>query len=166
MNKDTAIAFLRSHQPMPNDDILDESLIDKYDEVRKFFIDNPSEECIPLFLNSFGEYDGFGVYQLVEDVILKFKHEVVIRYLSESLKSEHKGVRYWSAQIALLFPDEILIEPLSCLLTDEVCDIRMAAIMALAEISDPDIKKILNSHLSLETDDDIKEFITDVISNE
>lgn len=37
MNKDIAIAFLRLHQPMPNDDILDEGLINKYDEVRKFF---------------------------------------------------------------------------------------------------------------------------------
>ena len=165
MNKDTAIAFLRSHQPMPNDDILDESLINKYEEVRKFFMANPSEECIPLFLNSFGEYDGFGVYQLVEDIILKFKHEVVIHYLRESLNNEHKGVRYWCAQIALLFPDDLLVEPLSSLLMDENSDIRMAATMALMEISNPIIKQILDSHLSLEIDNDIKELITDAINN-
>ena len=165
MNKDIAIAFLKAHQPMPNDDILDEELINKYDEVREFFLSEPSEECIPLFLNSFGEYDGLGVYQLVEDVILKFKHEIVVEYLKESLRSEHKGARYWSAQIAMSFPDNILVAPLSDLLMDEVSDIRIAAISALAEIPDLDINKILTSHLDRENDDYVKEFITDIIND-
>lgn len=165
MNKDIAIAFLRLHQPMPNDDILDEGLINKYDEVRKFFLVNPSEECIPFFLNSFGEYDGFGVYQLVEDVILKFKHEIVVDYLKKSLRNENKGVRYWCAQIAASFPDNILVEPLSDLLTDEISDIRFAAITALVEIPNLNINEILISHLDRENDFYVKEFIVDIIND-
>ena len=150
---------------MPNDDILDEGLINKYDEVRKFFLVNPSEECIPFFLNSFGEYDGFGVYQLVEDVILKFKHEIVVDYLKKSLRNENKGVRYWCAQIAASFPDNILVEPLSDLLTDEISDIRLAAITALVEIPNLNINEILISHLDRENDFYVKEFIVDIIND-
>ena len=164
MNKDYALSFLKLHQPMPNDDILDEELISIYDEVRKYFLDNPSEECIPLFLNSFGEYDGLGVYQLVEDVILRFNHKTVVDYLKKSLRSEYKGVRYWCTQIALSFPDESLIAPLSDLLSDENSDIRIAAVMALFEIPNQNIMNILLSHLDMEKDSDVKECITEILA--
>lgn len=62
VNKEMALMFLTNHQPMPKDQELNESLISEYDEVRKYFLANPTQECLPLFLNSFGEYDGCGVY--------------------------------------------------------------------------------------------------------
>ncbi len=44
-----AIDFLKDNQPMPNDNLLDEITIHKYDDVRKYFFNNPDKECLPLF---------------------------------------------------------------------------------------------------------------------
>ena len=65
MTKDDALNFLLRYQPMPSDKDLTQDIIDKYDDVRKFFIKNPDRKAIELFLRSFGEGDGRGVYQLV-----------------------------------------------------------------------------------------------------
>lgn len=56
---------------MPNDYDITQELINKYNNVRLYFSANPAEEAIPLFLQSFGEGDGFGVYQLVEDFFVQ-----------------------------------------------------------------------------------------------
>lgn len=111
-----AIYFLKKHQPMPKDDELKEEEIQKYEEVRKFFIDNPDECCIPLFLNSFGGKDGLGLYQMIEDVILMYDVEKVLPYVIQSLDSPYDGVKYWVSQIASNFPDDSLFDPLSNLL--------------------------------------------------
>jgi hypothetical protein len=58
MTKQQALTFLQQHQPMPGEEELTEALIDKYDEVRKFFIKHPAPECIPLFLGSFADDTG------------------------------------------------------------------------------------------------------------
>jgi len=72
MTTSEALSFLQAHQPMPDDDVLDAhpEILQKYEEVRKYFVENPDPRCIELFLNSFGGWNGFGVYQLVEDVFL------------------------------------------------------------------------------------------------
>ena len=49
-----AISFLKEHQPMPSDVELKEDEIQMYEQVVRYFIDNPNERCVPLFLNSFG----------------------------------------------------------------------------------------------------------------
>lgn len=165
MNKEFAVNFLKKYQPMPNDNILSEELINQYDLVRKYFLNNPDEECIPLLLNSFGEYDGMGVYQLVEDVLLKFKHDKVVVHLKQSLKSKYNGVRYWSAQIASLFPDEVLINPLEKLLYSPQGDIRLATISALSSIDDSKVIKIIVNHLNNEKDSDVVEFINMVLED-
>lgn len=77
LTKNEAISFLEEHQSMPKDDELKESEIKKYEEVRKYFLDNPDEQCIPLFLNSFGGKDGFGVYQMVEEVLLDIDNNIL-----------------------------------------------------------------------------------------
>ena len=41
MDREAALQFLREHQPMPPEDQVDDDLIDRYDEVRKYFIANP-----------------------------------------------------------------------------------------------------------------------------
>lgn len=70
MTKDEALQFLLEHQPMPSEQLLTQELINKYDDVRKYFIENPAKEAIPLFMQSYGDGDARGVYQLVEDVFL------------------------------------------------------------------------------------------------
>ena len=165
MNKEKAILFLKNHQPMPEDSKLDEQTIEMYDEVRKFFMENPDKECLPLFLNSFGEYDGNGVYQLVEDVILKFEHEEVVSCLSEALKSSYSGVKYWCAQICSLFPDRKLIKSLEKLLTEDSDDIRIAALTSLSIINDSKILTILKNHYDEEPNEEVKDFLSELIND-
>ena len=131
MDTEKALDFLKQYQPMPDDLELTETQIDIYDNVRKFFVDNPDERCIPLFLNSFGRWGGYGVYQLVDEVFWHFDKEIVVPYLVNSLQSEHEGVCYWNAQIACDFPDKRLTKPLERLLLSPVKDIQKAAQNAL-----------------------------------
>src|SRR5215207_5765235 len=93
-----------------------DELVWQFEGVRKFFLTNRDERCVPLLLNSFGEGDAHGVYQLVEDVILAFPHEVVVPALEESLRNPAGSVRYWSAQIAASYPRQELAPPLIDLL--------------------------------------------------
>ncbi|MHC1748065.1 MAG: HEAT repeat domain-containing protein [Cellulosilyticaceae bacterium] len=165
MDKEKGLSFLKENQPMPSDKNLDKSLISMYEEVRKYFLANPDEECLPLFLNSFGEYDGMGVYQLVEDVILKFKHDKVVNCLLDALKSKYNGVKYWCTQISALFPDGKLINSLVVLLNDSNQDIRMSVITSLAQIHDDRVLPILKNQLNVEKDDEVKDFLIDVIED-
>lgn len=165
MDKEKALNFLRENQPMPNDENLNENLIGMYDEVRKYFLVNPDEECLPLFLNSFGEYDGMGVYQLVEDVILNFQHDEVVKYLLEALESKYNGVKYWCAQICSLFPDRKLINPLVGLINDSNEDIRMSVIISLTQIQDKKVLIILKNQLNVEKSDEVKNLLIDVIKD-
>ena len=109
---EAALDFLKQNQPMPDDDRLTEELITEYDEIRLFFIVNHDPRCIPLFLNSFGKGDGFGVYQLVEDVIAAYPVDWVVPCIDLALRSADPNIRYWCAQIAERFPVYDLIEPL------------------------------------------------------
>lgn len=102
MNTNEALEFLRSHQPMPPDSTLTTELSQKYNEVREFFEAHPDPRCIPLFLNSFGDGDGFSAYQGVDLVLLLFSHEQVLPHLLTALSSIHPGVKSWTAEIASL----------------------------------------------------------------
>lgn len=87
MTKKEALAFLALNQPMPNDYDITQELINKYNNVRLYFSANPAEEAIPLFLQSFGEGDGFGVYQLVEDFLYKCDKHYSFKYRQHTGKS-------------------------------------------------------------------------------
>jgi HEAT repeat protein len=147
MTRDEALDFLRSHQPMPDDEALSEELIRRYDEVRRHFIDYPDARCIPLFLNSFGEGDGFGVYQLVEDVLTRFPSQEVIPHLLTALSNSSRSVRYWVAEIAASFPDEQLVRPLSVFLTEGDEDLIAASVIALGQIKSREARASLRSAL-------------------
>ena len=49
MTVDESLAFLKAHQPMPDDTELPAELVRAYDEVRRLFIAQPDARCIPLF---------------------------------------------------------------------------------------------------------------------
>jgi hypothetical protein len=162
-----ALALLAQHQPLPSDDQLSAALLDKYDEVRRFFIKHPDPRCIPLFLNSFGDGSGFGVYQMVEDVFQMFPPEAVVPHLKESLSSPHKGVRYWGAQVAMLFPALELLEPLGTLLYAEDSDTRLFAAYALEvmwqEKREAQVIEVLKKASEAETDAEVKEVLSRVL---
>lgn len=163
MMREEAISFLESHQPMPPTSELKQETVNKYEEIRRFFIANPDPMCIPLFLNSFGDGDCFGVYQMVEDVIEQFEPSDVIPHLAASLRSEHNSVRYWSAQIASSFPSPVLIAPLSLMLSEQEFDLRWAAVVALENIEDPRVVQIMGSHKAKEQDEELLDLINEVL---
>ncbi|PWW11689.1 hypothetical protein [Mangrovibacter plantisponsor] len=133
MNRNEALSFLRNHQPMPDDCDLTQELIDKYDEVRKFFIANPDKEVISLFLTSYGNGDGWGVYQLVEDVFYKCHFDDVVLEIKKILENPSiaDSVRYWVTQVSAAFSDSKLKKGLEISLNSENEDIRDAAQLSL-----------------------------------
>jgi hypothetical protein len=133
--------FLRQHQPLPDDANLSKEVIRQYDEVIQYFLAHPAPECVPLFLNSFGKGDGFGVYVMVEEVIRQFPTEQVVPHLIEALANPLPGVRYWSAQLAANFSNSELIEPLTRLLQNQDEDIPFAAVTALEQIGGESVAK-------------------------
>lgn len=167
MNLIEAVDFLKENQPLPDDRVLETNseILQKYNEVRKYFLENPDPICIPLFINSFGNGSGFGIYQLIEDVLLKYSSEQVIPHLIKGLNSEKYGIRYWSSQIASSFPDKKLIEQLAILLTDKASDIRYAVIVALAEIDDKRVIDLIKNAQKQEEDNEVLELIEEVMNN-
>ncbi len=163
MKTQEAILFLKQNQPLPDDEYLSEELIEKYDEVRRWFMENPLVDCIPLFLNSFGSGDGFGVYQLIGDVLKKYSQDVVTPHLTSALSSSSNNICYWSSQISALFPAQELIKPLSLLLKNEEFDIRYSAITALEQIGGKEVLQILTDTMNEEQDEEIIELIEDVL---
>ncbi len=167
MDKEKALDFLRRHQPLPDDKTLNETpnLIKEYNEVRQYFEAHPDKQAIPLLLNSFGDGSGFGLYQLVEDAIIPFPAEEVVPHLVQVLSSKYQGVRYWAAQVAMSFPSPQLLQPLQKILQEDNSDGRTAAASSLAFIQGEGVDEILRQALNSEQDNDIREFITQVLED-
>jgi hypothetical protein len=123
---------------MPDDDDLTQEVIDKYDEVRKFFTANPDKEVISLFLNSYGNGDGWGVYQLVEDVFYKCHRDDVVVEIKEILENPSiaDSVRYWVTQVSAAFSDVKLKKGLAISLKSKNEDIRDAAQLSIDMIDE------------------------------
>lgn len=136
MTKDEALNFLLRHQPMPSDKDLTQDIINRYDDVRKFFIKNPDRKAIELFLRSFGEGDGWGVYQLVEDFFYQCDDIDVKKAIKKVLEdiTIPDGIRYWVTQIAVAFSDEILRNGLQISLQSKNIDIKEAADIAINQL--------------------------------
>ena len=164
MDSEIAIEFLKNHQPLNPDKELGEE-IKTFDDVRRYFASNYDVRCIELLLNAFGDGDGFGVYQLVEDTIQVYPHDLVIPILNKALLSPHRSVRYWNSQIAALFPDERLVGNLKLLLLEDF-DIRFHTTVALLQINSPKTRNILLEHLGHEEKSEIRELITGSVTNQ
>ncbi|EPM67878.1 hypothetical protein A584_20118 [Pseudomonas syringae pv. theae ICMP 3923] len=118
---------------MPTDSQITQEQAETYDEVRIYFIKNPDSESIELFLRSFGDGDGLGMYQLVEDVFYQCEKSDVVSGIQTVLEdlSIPDGVRYWTTQAAAAFPDDVLRNGLSLSLASSIEDIREAAKLAV-----------------------------------
>lgn len=108
MTRDKAIKFLLAHQPMPrtpgpseSDEEGDtwEQLIEQWQEVIDYFIDNPCEEAIPLALNSLAELDD--AYAGITGFMQKYPADVVIPHLIKAFQSPSNVIRAWAADLAL-----------------------------------------------------------------
>lgn len=170
ITKIEALSFLEEHQPMPKDEELKKEEIEKYEEVRKFFLNNPDEKCIPLFLNSFGGKDGFGIYQMVEDVITKFSKTAILPHALNALKNKSNNVKYWCVQLISNYPDRRFFNPLVEVLELEDEDIKVATITALAQLAlnnlcVNEVIKVLEDEIERIKDEEIKGFAAEVLED-
>jgi hypothetical protein len=159
MTTDEALQFLRSYQPLPPTRQISDDLLKRFDEVRKHFATHPDNRSVPLLLNSFGEGDGHGVYQLVEDAILAHPESVVIPALLEGLRSSHSSVREWNAEIAANYARPELVVPLAKILRLGSLDERMAAVTALEVIGSSEARGELKNALESNIESEVKEAI-------
>ena len=131
MDLSEALAFLRSHQPLPSDEDLTSALCQELDRVRMYLADHPAPEALPLLLGVFGGKDGCGVYQMIEDTIARYPASDVVTALVTALTSGAASTRYWNAQIAMGYPVAELLGPLRALLPGADEDLRWAVTTAL-----------------------------------
>ena len=139
MTRGEAFTFLISHQPMPEHARLTQDLMNTYDDIRKYFDKYPESTAIELFLRSFGDGDGWRVYQLIEGIFYKCARYDVVAALRIVLEDAGipESVRYWSTQIAAAFADEGLRKGLNISLNSKNIDTLEAAALAI-EILDTD----------------------------
>jgi HEAT repeat protein len=158
-----AFEFLMSHQPLPDDEDLSKELIGRYDEVRRHFVEFPNQQAVPLLLHSFGNGDGFGVYQLVEDAISGIEPGVVVGHLLDGFESSHASIRYWCVQISGNYNDERLVRPLLRLLNDVSADTRMAALISIEKYADASIAIELSKMRDSEREPAIRELFDEIL---
>ena len=165
MNKDQALKFLYQYQPMPAAEELPDSeyeaLLDNYNEVLNYFESNPCEESIRPFLNSFGDTDGYGVYDEVCTFMYCFKIEQIVEPLLEAMKSSLVAVRYWAASIAIWFVnsgDCRIVQTLLELLDDSDIKVRDTAVCALSRYDQiGDYSKTIKNKYQHEQSEIVKE---------
>lgn len=172
MTKEDALQFLCNHQPMPPDEEWTEELAKQYDQVRQFFINHPDPACIPLFLHSFGNRNGLGIYQLVDEVFQNYKPAQVVPHLTEALDSKHESVRYWTAQVCMDFPNERLIEPVLKALKYSNEDTRYFCYLTLQYILEDaqydyaeQVEPIIDEGLTKETYHGLIELLSEIKEN-
>lgn len=164
MTNESALAFLRSHQPMPSDkEAISNDLFQRFDEVRQLFTCELDQRAVPLLVGALGEGDGHGIYSMVVTTLLAYPREVVVSALKEGLASSHRSVRYWSAQFTVNYATEELLDQLT-----EVCkaggvDERLAAVTAIEVIGTAKAKERLREMLALDLEQPVREFINSAL---
>lgn len=108
MSKEKKLEILKKYQPMPNDSDLTQEIIDEYASVIDYVKENPDDEFIEYFMNSFGKFDGAGLYQEVVEMLSEYPKEKVLPILKKQLQSTHDGILYWSTVLSIDFPDDSL----------------------------------------------------------
>ena len=173
MSKDEALEFLRRHQPMPDDDKLDQETVDKFAKVADYFYDYPDPECVALLLGSFGNGDGRafgnsdderGVYWEAVYALKKQDRETVIRELMTSLRSSREPVRKWSLEVAKDFPDPALLDCIIPLLDDKNADIVGNSLAVLQSIGGPEARVAVEGYAQSCDDAELQEYAQDILN--
>ncbi len=187
MTYEEAINFLKSHQPMPDTQIVItrenkewasplaieiESLVDKWEEVLNYFMEHPCEESIPLFFNSLGDKDGLEVYQYLRHYLVKFPHEIVIPYFKSAFRSPSPIIRFWAANFAMEIDSgaQDFIEAMLPLLLDSEEDVRAFASSALSYKAEKGYfdwhlyETFLRQAYEKETEEDIKQSYEEIFA--
>ncbi|PEJ28303.1 hypothetical protein CN689_22370 [Peribacillus butanolivorans] len=163
MNLNKAVKILNKYNPMPADDQLTQEIVDEYGAAIDYLKLNPHPSCIEPILRSFGEYDGWGLYEEASLILSKFGKNQVLPYLISALQSTQNGIRYWATHIASDFADRQLIPFLEVCFQDKISDIRENTATALGFIGGHQALKVLEDALKVENDPVVLEAIEEAI---
>ena len=155
MDTNSALDWLRAHQQLPENS--PQEVVDQLDVVRKHLAKHPDPRCIPLMLGVFADHMGWGIFQLCDDVLVRYSQKELTPHLRDSLRSRNKGTRWWAAHWAMQFPSPELRAELEALLNNpEDEGAHQFAIFALAEIyrqsREPHILAVLRQRAAVDTD--------------
>lgn len=164
MSIEEVLSFLRKHQPMPDDGAITNALIRKYDEIRVFLLDHYDERVVPLLLGSFGSGMGFGIYQLMDEVVRKYPADIVIPALDKELGKDSPGC-WWCLQMALDFSDRSLAHHFKRLLFSQSRDERFFAAANLEQIYGSDDRDVVEKAFMAESDAEVKEILYRLLSS-
>lgn len=157
------LQFLQAHQPLPADPQLTREQLRALDEAVRYLASSPIPHALELLLGVFGEGNGFGVYQRVEEAVAAYPQDEVVSALGRMLSSSHRSVRYWCTQLALGLPSEALVVPLVENLSRSDVDGREITVAVLAAIGSPRATEALACWLPEETDAEIRAAILEVV---
>src|SRR5260221_8075640 len=119
MTSSEALAFLRAHQPMPDDKVIShedaESFIAALDVLEKM----PTPEAIPLLVGAVSNATTLGMYEHIKFVLMRFRPSQVAPSLAVALRDPESGRRYRASWWASDCPCIELVEPLQDLLAHE-----------------------------------------------
>ena len=167
MNKDEAFRFLAEHQPMP--DFPDHSLMNRFKATTMALYNEKDEACIPLYLNSFGEWEDLTIYDSIQTVLRGFPQKSVVPHLILAMSSKNRNIMYWCADTARYFPDKSLIPCLASLMEDPVIDVRLAGAAALEQVNrgnqSDEIRAMAAQRHCMETDEDILEVLESILAD-
>ena len=164
MTRDEAMAFLMQNQPLPDDGKSLCAIIGTFNEVRNYFMEYPDPECVSHFLNCFGKGSGYGIYQLIEDVILKYDESIIIPHLNSALFSPHPSVRYWCAQIAQRINSEKLDRGLIYVYEQGDLDVKCASLTALFGKKNLGVIEFARTVFATETDELLRNIAEEIIN--
>lgn len=164
MNNESALAFLLAHQPLPSDrDERANDLLQRFEEVRRFFTCELDHRAVPLLIGALGEGDGHGIYPMVETTLLAYPEDLVVSALKGGLASAFPSVRYWSSQFAANYPSEDLLEGLTHVFRVGGVDERIAAVTAIEAICGEKAREKLRALLALGVEPTVRDFIKGVL---
>ncbi|TGE22711.1 HEAT repeat domain-containing protein [Hymenobacter metallicola] len=168
MTTPEGLAFLRAHQPMPDDEVLNlqPELMLAYDEVRRHFVEHPDPGCVPLLLNSFGGWNGFGMYQMVEEVFYQLDEQLVTEALLRNLRDVARlgtCTLYWNVQLCIIFPHPGMLTVLAQVLNHPLADLRITAAYALSQLEPATVATLLQQQLAVEDDPDVVATLSEVL---
>lgn len=166
MDKDSALAFLKKHQPLPAelDEHLHDGLLQVWEFLRGYLCEDPDPVFVPLLLNVFGGGDAGGIYQRFEDLLEQYPREELVPHIAKQLECGRPAARYWAARFASGFPDERFVESLGRLFQEADSDLRAAAATALGQIHSRAAKAVLLKVLSEEVDPEVRDLIASALS--
>ena len=128
-----ALEFLRSHQPMPGDDLITHEEADRFIEVLELLEAQPMADAVPLLIGTVSASTGLGMYEHIRFALGALPVDEVAPHLTRALRHADADVRCRTADWCSQCPSQTLVGPLLQQLTIEQDeDVRFAINTALA----------------------------------